>query len=91
MGCKGWGDHRDSHVVSVQVTARFTNYYRDKLLRFGQAVTIAVGHDRDCYVQFGYSCKQLYHVEKISKIIIGPKELINHLKEASGKQRLFRK
>ena len=38
------------------------------------AITIAIGHDRDCYVQFEYSCKQLYHIEKFFKINIGPKE-----------------
>ena len=54
-----------------------TNNYWDIPLRFGQALTIAIGHDRDCYVQFEYSCKQLYHVEKFFKINIGPKELIN--------------
>ena len=50
-----------------------TNYYLDIPTRFGQAVTIG-RHDRDCYVQFEYSCKQLYHVEKFFKIIIGPEE-----------------
>ena len=45
--------------------------YRHKPPRFGQAITIAVGHDRDCYVQFEYTCKQLYHVEKFFKINIG--------------------
>ena len=52
-----------------------TNNYWDIPPRFGQALTIAVGHDGDWYVQFEYSCKQLYHVEKIFKINIGPKEL----------------
>ena len=50
----------------------FTNNYWDKPPRCGQAATIAVGHDRDCYVQFEYCCKQLYHVEKFFKINIGP-------------------
>ena len=52
-----------------------TNNYRDIPPRFGQALTIAVGHDRDRYAQFEYSYKQLYHVEKFFKINIGPKEL----------------
>ena len=52
-----------------------TNNYRGISLRLGQAVTIAIGHDRDCYMQFEYSCKQLYHVEKFFKINIGPKDL----------------
>ena len=52
-----------------------TNNYRDIPPRFVQAVTTAVGHARECYMQFKYSCKQLYHVEKFFKINIGPKEL----------------
>ena len=51
---------------------KITNNYRDKPPRFGQTITIAIGHARDCYVQFDYSCKQLYHVEKFFKMNIGP-------------------
>ena len=27
VGCKGWGDHRDSHAVSVYVTARWNDRF----------------------------------------------------------------
>ena len=62
------------HLFLPRITI-ITNNYRDIPPRFGQAVTIAVGRDRDCYMQFEYSCKQLYHVKKFFKINIGPKEL----------------
>ena len=61
------------HLFLPKITV-ITNNYWDISLRFGQAVTIAVGHNRDCYVQFEYSSKQLYHIEKFFKINIGPKE-----------------
>ena len=34
------------------------------------------GRWNTAYVQFEYSCKQLYHIEKFFKINIGPKEII---------------
>ena len=39
--------------------AIITNNDQDVPLKFSQAITIAVGHDRGCYVQFEYRCKQL--------------------------------
>ena len=47
--------------------AIITNNDWDIPSKFSQAITIAVGHDGDCYVQFEHRCKQLYHVEKIFK------------------------
>ena len=52
-----------------------TNNYWNIPPRLGQALTIAVGHDRDCCVQFEYSCKQLCNVEKFFTINLSPKEL----------------
>ena len=36
---------------------------------FMQAITIAVGHNKDCYTQFAHTIvSQFYHVEKIFKV-----------------------
>ena len=59
------------HLFLPNITT-ITNNYRDIPPRFGQAVR----QDRNHYVQFEYSCKQLYHVEKFFKINIGPKEVL---------------
>ena len=66
------------HLFLPRITI-VTNNYGDIPPRFGQALTIVVGHNRDCYVRFEYSCKQLYHLDKFFKINLGPKELINKL------------
>ena len=62
------------HPFLAKITI-ITNNYQDKPLKFGQTVTIAVGHERDCYVQFEFTCKQLYHIKNFFKINVGPKEL----------------
>ena len=62
------------HLFLPKITI-ITNNDWDIALRFRQAVTNAVGHGRDCYAQFGYSCKQPYNIVKIFKLNLGPKEL----------------
>ena len=44
-----------------------TNNDRDIAPRFMLAIILGVGHDRDYYEQFEWSCKQVYHIEKSFK------------------------
>ena len=67
------------HLFLPKMTI-ITNNDRDIPLRFRQAVTNAVGHGRDCYAQFEYSCKQLYYIVKIFRINLGPKELMGEMR-----------
>ena len=56
------------HLSLPKITI-IRNNYRDKSPRFRQAVTITTWHDGDCYVQFEYSCKQLFHIEALNRFI----------------------
>ena len=44
-----------------------TNNDWDIAPRFMLAITLDIGHDRDCYEQFERSCKKVFHIEKIFK------------------------
>ena len=62
------------HLFLPNITI-ITNNYWDIPPRFGQAITIAVRHERDSYVQLSTVASSYITLRYISKISIGPKEL----------------